>query len=718
MACVHPTHVTMTTTQIFPPALRWRHAATLCTAALVVGSAFVLTPAAVSAETPSPTPTTAAPSATPTPTPTVGTGSIVAAPRGGGIFQPGTELVIDARLTTSPAGTPGTATLRIGETLLADEAAIAEWLANGSAAPTLTDVASASVTPRDGETNFEIRGSRIIATLAELKPGVYPIQVSYVAGSTTISDNAVITVPDAGDNISVVVPITAPAHTSGLLSANALGELTAEDGELTIALRAAQAANVIVAVDPAVIAAMRVLGTAAPASVQTWLTEFEALDNDIFTLPFADPDIATLVAAGEPTLAPTSLTRYLDQGFTEPVDAATPTPSATANAVPTLDELLAVPGALDDVLWPADGTTTQAVAEWAASVEKTIIVSSAQVASAQTHVTLADSGADALVYDAELSAALSLAVAEDDALVRNDDLSAVLAHAAVANNDRVFIALDRNIAWDEAATLETLDALGDASSGRLAGEVVLRAQTPVGATLTAAPEPTERAAILTSLLANEGPLAAMAVVLADPTLITGAERAEVLQLFSVAWLSTDGWDAAIAAHRLSVQETLNAIEISPISTIQFLTSGSSIPLQIRNDLPFAATLKLWAQPDDFRLTVESPTTVQAQAGAVTKVLIPVTAGLGNGDVTIRFWLTAENGHEIGKPMYTDVLVRAEWEKIGASILAALVGLLIIGGILRTVSKRRKARAKAAAEAAPVAASEPDGDAEEPKDTNG
>lgn len=692
----------MTTTRPLSTALRWRHAATLCTAALVVGSGLIMAPAAFGATTPTPTPSASVtPTDTtpePSPSPTAGLGSIVAAPRAGGIFQPGSELIVDMRIDNGAAAlVAGTATLRIGSAPLADESAISDWLSNDPAGVTLTDVGTLAVDPQaaDATTDIEVHGSRILAPLTSLTPGVHPIQVSYVSGTVTYTDNAVITVPEPGDNVSVVVPFTAPAISRGLLSADALAELTAEDGDLTLALHAAQQANVIVVVDPAILASMRALGASAPTSVQNWLDDFDELDNDIFVLPFADADVATLVAAGVADLAPTSLTRYLDASFSPVVDGTTPAPTATPNAAPTLEELLTIDGAVDDLVWPAGGTMTQATAEWAVGEGKTVLVSSAQVDTSQVHVTLEGSGTDALVYDAELSAAVSLAVSEADAVVRNDDLSEVLAQANVTGDGRALIALDRDVEWNEAAATETLGALRDASSGRLAGEVILRAQTAVPAALTGAPEPTDRAAVLTSLLQNEKPLAEMAVVLTDPTLITGAERAEILQLFSVAWLGEKKWDEQIAAHREAVHQTLTAIDIAPVSTIQFLTSGSSIPLQVRNDLPFAATLKLWAQPDDFRLAVESPTTVQAQAGAVTKVLIPVTAGLGNGDVTIRFWLTAENGQEIGGPMYTDVLVRAEWEKFGITALIALVVLLFAGGIYRTVHKRRRERAKVA-----------------------
>lgn len=712
----------MTTTRTSPSALRWRHAATLCTAALVVGSALVLAPGATAAETPTPTPSATPVTPAPEPTTNADSASLVAAPRSGGIFEPGTELVVDVRLNgAAEAAVDGTATLKLGSTALTDDAAVTDWLANTSTGVTLADLASVAVdASADETTDFAIRGSRILTALSGLTPGVYPVQVAYVAGSVTHVDNTVITVPEPGDSVSVVVPITAPAIASGLLTPTQLASLTAPAGDLTLALQAAQQANVIVAVDPAIIAAMRALGDSAPSSVQTWLAAFDELDNDIFELPFGDADVSTLIAAGQPTLGPTSLTRYLDPSFTEPSDAATPQPTLTPDSVPTTDDLLTITGALDDLVWPAGGTMTQATAEWAATSGKTVLVSSAQVEAAHAHATLTGSGADALVYDAELSAALSVAVGHEDALERNDDLSAVLAHANMTFDSRVLIALDRGVQWDAAAMTETLGALQTASNGRLAGEAALRAPQAVAAEATAAPEPTERASTLTSLLLNEAPLASMAVVLEDPTLITGAERAELLQLFSVAWLGDKNWDAAIAEHRESVQETLTAIDIAPISTIQFLTSGSSIPLQVRNDLPFAATLKLWAQPDDFRLTVESPTTVQAQAGAVTKVLIPVTAGLGNGDVTIRFWLTAENGHQISQPMYTDVLVRAEWEKIGITISVILVVLLLGGGIFRTVHKRRRERARAslaAVDAVESTTNDADND-DETKDLNG
>jgi hypothetical protein len=63
-------------------------------------------------------------------------------------------------------------------------------------------------------------------------------------------------------------------------------------------LDAVTGSNAVLAVDPAIVAAIRVLGTAAPASAVAWLSDLMTLPNPRFALQFGDADLATQIAAG------------------------------------------------------------------------------------------------------------------------------------------------------------------------------------------------------------------------------------------------------------------------------------------------------------------------------------------------------------------------------------------------------------------------------------
>src|SRR5690606_22172964 len=89
--------------------------------------------------------------------------------------------------------------------------------------------------------------------------------------------------------LGVIVPITAGPRSVGLLSADELTEATGPDGRLTALLDAVASAprlSTILAVDPAVLASIRVLGSAAPTVALDWLDRLDGMPNERFALQF------------------------------------------------------------------------------------------------------------------------------------------------------------------------------------------------------------------------------------------------------------------------------------------------------------------------------------------------------------------------------------------------------------------------------------------------
>jgi hypothetical protein len=148
----------------------------------------------------------------------------------------------------------------------------------------------------------------------------------------------------------------------------------------------------------------------------------------------------------------------------------------------------------------------------------------------------------------------------------------------------------------------------------------------------------------------------------------------------------------VTTHRRQSAATLDSVGIVAPETIQQLSPSASIPVFVRNELPYPVNLVLYARPDDVRLAVQEATVIEgAQALANTRVEIPVEAQIGSGDVTIALQLRSRTSQPIGSPQFLDVTVRADWERIGIGVLGVLVSSLLVVGIVRTVLRRRRAR---------------------------
>ncbi|NII52306.1 DUF6049 family protein [Frigoribacterium endophyticum] len=131
--------------------------------------------------------------------------------------------------------------------------------------------------------------------------------------------------------LAVAVPITTPETENGVLDAAALASYTSVDGTLTRQLRAVQGTGAVVAVDPMIIASIRLLGSSAPPSALSWLDQLQSSGLESFPLTWADADVAALSQAGAASLpVPLSLDPLIDPSlFAEGDDTGSPAPAPT-----------------------------------------------------------------------------------------------------------------------------------------------------------------------------------------------------------------------------------------------------------------------------------------------------------------------------------------------------------------------------------------------------
>ena len=675
-------------------------------------------------ETPSPSP-----SATPT-----GTVQAVLAPVDSGVVRDGEPLNVWVTLRNGTAYSVGSTavTVSLGSTALGDRDDLTEWLAGSSDAP------GPAIGPeKDGQRLILISAQD--PALQNRAPGVYPLKATFRSPSATWTATSTMVIPrtDAPTTpVGLVVPITAGPLTTGLLTADQLTALTAPDGELTSELDAVDGTDAILAVDPAIPASIRVLGTSAPDSATAWLAQLMGLSNERFALQFGDADTALQTQTGHTALLqPTSLQAYMTaddflpvrgQANPTPTPGATPEPTHTSQpGQPTYPDLAALtdigPHQRGAVYWPFSGTAGPrdigALGKLSAGGDAslTLVGSTSTAGGANGGAVIARgtaAGAAILVYDSAVSTALRAASVEDDAALSGAPLSAAAAYLTLATAKTggapLLVAVDRATERSSIGLSGVVGAMARLPGIRSATLAELAGARPVSVSVTEVATREDRVAAIGRLEDDARDLTSFSSILNDPTVLTGPQRAEILQLLGGGWIGRGAaWKTAVTAHEKAAVATLGAVSIAPTSSVNLVGSAAPLRFWVRNDLPWPVNVELIAQPDDLRLEVEQTTKVVAQPSSNTRTEVPVRAKIGNGEVTITLHLESPTGVLLGGPQSVDVNVRADWEVAGLWIMGVLVGAFLILGLIRTiVARRRRSRAvDAAPDADPDATSE-------------
>jgi len=391
-----------------------------------------------------------------------------------------------------------------------------------------------------------------------------------------------------------------------------------------------------------------------------------------------------------------------DEDFPTPTETPEPTPDPEGPELPDLEALLDIGTAQEGVYWPVGGTAdaaTVATLGGLGSEEEptlTLIPSGTTAPATATFPARTQVGdAATLTYDTGISAALHEASTTPVAALRGRSLASAVAMLELASAQGVplLVTVDRAAARSRLALRSAIDAATMLEGTRAAMFSELVGATPQSARITTAEPDAARADAASTLHAEEADVAAFATILDDPNLLTGPQRAELLQVMGAAWIpELPAWQTALADHRTATAETLDSVGILPPSNINLATSGSSLPFWVRNDLPYPVNVVLYSIPDDLRLDVRRATPVdQAEAASNTKVLVPVQSRVGNGDVTIQLQLRSATSVPIGDARFVDVNVRADWEGIGVAVILILVGAFIALGLVRTILRRRGLR---------------------------
>ena len=520
------------------------------------------------------------------------------------------------------------------------------------------------------------------------------------------------TSPGLPTEVAVVVPLTVPASETGFIDAERLANYTSEFGLLTRSLDQVGNRPVTIAIDPMIIASIRVLGTEAPPSATIWLERLDALANETFALSWADSNLTLGVNAGSAAvLAPESLDFAIDParfGAAEVEPTGEPSPSATATAepddsspppLPTTESLLAWDYTLPSVGWPAADTVSGASLAALSSAYDYTVLSSSNLSGITDLTSTASVGdVSALVSDAELSSLLSTTVAaasgtDWDAAVASL-VNAATTSAGEPGASSAILTLDRAVPLTDLDLGATIDVLETIPTMQLVGlSAVVDNEGPSASVVDKAQDASAIEAIA-SLLELEGLDAEFARIAADPSRVTSERRLDLLATLSNSWTENPaGWESAVADYRIASSNLRSSVKIIKSSSITLWADRGSLPVIVENTLDQPVTVYITVRPLTPLIRVEDTFfELVVEPASQRKAPVPVQS-ISNGVVELEISLHGATSQQIGNTTYVRTTVQAGWETPFTIGVGVAVVLIFIAGVVRTIVRLRRARAK-------------------------
>jgi hypothetical protein len=665
-----------------------------------------------------------------------------------GVLNPNEDLLISGTVSngTTSAIAAGTVSVYLDRGVVSTRASLHNWLADApdDDGPHATTEVLQTTIPAIPAGDTRSVYLTVPAAALGLDPsptawGVHAIRVRIASGSSevAVANSSIVWNPGATfqpTRLSLVAPIGTPPSTSGLISADDLATYTSPNGLLTKELDQAIDRRIALAIDPMVIASIRILGTAAPESARSWLTQLQNAGNNTFALSYADADLTAMTQSSTAgVLTPTDFTidpRLFSPPASTPSPSSTPTtPSgpgslATTPAEPTLptsqtllDWKYTTPG----VAWPLDNTVVDKdLATFQQNKLTTTILSSTNVSYGDIDFTPSAAatvdGHRALVADATLSQLFRKAVLAPTTLAWQQamtELSASLAVITWEQSDAastLLATLGRSYptgSYHLVDTLLSLESLPWVSGASLADAVNA---SPIGATLVDKPITADRIAQVNTLVAAEGAVDTFSSVLQQPTLLTGPERLDLLATLSSGWANDPAKaKSAYDNYLADATKTTNSVTIVESSSIIQPSDKISLPVTVRNDLAYPVEVVVTVHSPSGILHIvhnQVPLVVEANSQAGARIAVQSVA---NGDVELRVSLASVTGTPISTPSFVDVDVQAQWETLITLGIGALLIAVFGFGIWRNVAKRRKARAEGATDDNPEDIADTDAD---------
>lgn len=644
------------------------------------------------------------------------TASLLVAPDGGGVVRTKQGLGMSITVTNTGAGPLGTG--RIAVSLQAAPVASTTVLLESIAKPdqvllgqlTRVDVKVPAVAPGASTT---VRAQIADDDLSSILNGASGARLLYARYRTDsgsmqrVAESSVVKIgagSDASIGFAAVIPVLAPAGTTGVVEQAAQQQLASASGAWGHALRAARSdPAAAVALDPAVLASIRLAGQGASTEATAFLDQLGRLPNQFVKLPYADVDQALARAAGisagtvPPSFAGVTLTPPGGDGATP---APTPAPTVTAGAGGDVPAALTAWNWSDQALsWPVPHTASAADLPALSTGGAALLLPSDDVQDTTARRTagpLATVGRSrALVADAAASSLLVTASGQDQtATAALATLTGLLATAAVTrettsllvtpgrstaapNLDRVLSLLTRQ-PWLHARSLADLAGQSSPAAVRLRDNRL----------------PARQVATARSLASGEHAVQELGkAVTAGAATVTAPQHLALLGMLSAAWRQDDrAWSIASTTTEKAFSAVADRVRVLPGSDSNAIGTDGTLQVTVANALPVPVRVRIVPRVSNGRLQFQttSNTTVDIPAKS-SKLSKLAFRSITNGNTDVTLSLKAPDGTDIGASVTRRVSVTAGFDTVVAVGLISALGLLLALGIYRNIARRRQPR---------------------------
>lgn len=256
-----------------------------------------------------------------------------------------------------------------------------------------------------------------------------------------------------------------------------------------------------------------------------------------------------------------------------------------------------------------------------------------------------------------------------------------------------------NTSWNTTQDLDALlaSAAEDEANGDSTERQALPESIPQGSEISAEELAQARSEATT--------LTSMSQSLTDPAAALGTSRDITAISTASAWRAApQERTAAISQAQGAAEAVRAAITIAPSSTINVISQSADLPLRIDSTLSQEVNVVVRADSNNQRLQAEREVTVTVPANGQGTAAMPINA-VGSGDASLRLFVDTPDGTQIGTPFTLNARVRADWENLGTGVIAALLAVMLVAGIFRTVRRGRR-HGMGDVEEPPQGASEP------------
>jgi hypothetical protein len=114
-----------------------------------------------------------------------------------------------------------------------------------------------------------------------------------------------------------------------------------------------------------------------------------------------------------------------------------------------------------------------------------------------------------------------------------------------------------------------------------------------------------------------------------------------------------------------------------------------VPILIRNNYNTEVRVLIHVSTSNLRVRLPHATSVTIQPNSTLNAVVPVQA-VANGDVQLYVWLPSFSGVRIGDDQAIQMHVIGNAEAIALGSMVALVIVLGVVGVIRTIRRRRLA----------------------------